>query len=232
MLTSDEQNTAQRARTDLAKDQRRMSLLMAALDEFFEKGFSAARMQDIAKRVHLSKGTLYLYFDSKQALFKALIEEVALPTLTTTLQQSIGDQPAPAALKALMQNVTRVIRHSPLPRIVKVIIADGKAFPDLVSFYRTQVLDRVFTLIDSLLQKGVQQGHWYCLDTALSARLVVAPILFSVIWRMVFEADEYGLPDQQAKLDLDALLQLHTNNLLLILATKPELGSQPEAHHV
>jgi len=49
---------------------------------------------------------------------------------------------------------------------------------------------------------------------------------------MVFEADEYGLPDQQAKLDLDAMLQLHTNNLLLILATKPELGSQPEAHHV
>ena len=60
-----------RARSDEAKDERRAQLLDAALDEFFEKGFSAARMDDIARRAKLSKGTLYLYFDSKKAMFQA-----------------------------------------------------------------------------------------------------------------------------------------------------------------
>ena len=73
----------QRARSQTDKDARRQLLLQAALDEFFERGFAAARMEDIARRVDLSKGTVYLYFKSKDDLFRALIEEHALPNLET-----------------------------------------------------------------------------------------------------------------------------------------------------
>jgi AcrR family transcriptional regulator len=71
-----------RARSDDAKDERRQALLLVALDEFFQKGFTAARMDDIARRAGLSKGTLYLYFESKEALFTALIETLAMPNLS------------------------------------------------------------------------------------------------------------------------------------------------------
>ena len=70
-----------RARSEDAKDERRQLLLSAALDEFFERGFSAARIEDIAQRASLSKGTVYLYFDSKEALFLALIEDLATPNI-------------------------------------------------------------------------------------------------------------------------------------------------------
>ena len=75
----------QRARSEAAKDTRRQALLTAALDEFFERGFAAARMDDIARRAGFSKGTLYLYFDSKEALFASLIETFALILFALTL---------------------------------------------------------------------------------------------------------------------------------------------------
>ena len=104
-----------RARSDEAKDERRQALLGAALDEFFEKGFTATRMDDIARRAKLSKGTLYLYFDSKEAMFRSLIESFALPNLAKIEQITTSAGSLRDALSGLASFVPLLIRHSEMP---------------------------------------------------------------------------------------------------------------------
>lgn len=215
----------QRARSDNAKDQRRQILLMAALDEFFDKGFNAARMEDIAARATLSKGTLYLYFDSKQALFKALIEDVAIPVVSDTLAQAANYHSAPQALQNILRSVARAIHTTPLPKLVKVIIADGRMFPELVVFYRAQVVDKMLGKLEALLAMGVANGEWHCDDTVNTARLIVAPILFSVIWNMVFAVNNANGRSSDA-LNIDSLFDLHFLHINRILSLKPELNHE------
>jgi AcrR family transcriptional regulator len=107
----------QRAVTEHAKDRRRSSLLKAALDEFFHQGFKRARMEDIARGAGLSRGTLYLYFTSKQALFMALFEEVAIVTVSTVSKQAMGAASAPQALQQLMQSIPQTYSHCALAQI-------------------------------------------------------------------------------------------------------------------
>ena len=93
-----------RARTKKAKDERRLALLRAGLDEFFERGFTAARMDDISKRAGLSKGALYLYFSSKEELFKSLVEEYAVPNVERIEAMT---RAAPASPRATTSTTSR-----------------------------------------------------------------------------------------------------------------------------
>jgi AcrR family transcriptional regulator len=212
-----------RARTEQAKDKRKLVLLHAALDEFFERGFNAARMEDIAKRASLSKGTLYLYFNSKQALFQALIEEIALPTLGRTSQLAEEASSATEALTRLMTYIPQIIRNSPMPKLMKVLLADSRAFPELVLLYKQQVIEKALTMIEGILQRGSSAGEWQVDDVHLTARLVVAPMIFSVIWRVTFEniALAEG-QDNRSELDLEGLFALHNKFLLAGLTANQE----------
>lgn len=216
----------QRARSEQDKVQRRNSLLNAALNEFFEKGFNAARMEDIAKQANVSKGTLYLYFDNKQSLFKSLIEEVAIPTINITSQNVLAKPSGEQALQYLMKSIATVIRETPLPKLVKVIISDGSAFPELVQLYREQVLNRVFSLLETLITRSVDAKEWQCRNISMTARLIVAPVIFSVVWRMVFEATNAQTTEEinqkTNKLDLEAMFQQHTEYLLQVLQVNKE----------
>lgn len=215
-----------RARTEQAKDKRKMALLISALDEFYERGFNAARMEDIAKRAHLSKGTLYLYFDSKPALFKALIEEIALPTLGNTGKMALEAPTAVQALTSLMNYMPQVIRHSPMPKLMKVLIADSKAFPQLTLLYRKQMIERAMSMIEGVLQRGNVNGEWQVEDAHLTARLVIAPMIFSVIWRVTFESIALDDDSALAELDLESLFVLHTQYLLVALGAKKEIKNE------
>lgn len=203
-----------RARTDEAKEQRRRALLDAALAEFFERGFSAARMDDIAARAKLSKGTLYLYFDSKEALFTSLVETFAIPNIVMfeAVVQNAGG--GVAAIRTFMKIAPVVIRESPLPKIAKILIADAPAFPEIVTAYREQVIERALGVIVSALSAAKEAGQIEIGDPRLTARLVIAPVLMSAIWRIVFEHDP------AAKIDLDALFAEHEKMLLRGLGVK------------
>ena len=207
----------QRARSDEAKDERRQAFLNAALDEFFDRGFTAARMDDIARRAGVSKGALYLYFDSKEALFAALVETVAVPNLEI-IERSVAEAPsAVEAIRAMLRLAPYLIRTSDLPRLMKVLVGDSRAFPDVVTRYRQDVIDRVMGAVISMLARGRDNGEFEIADPQLTARLVAAPSLFSAMWRVVFEHDP------EARVDLDALFALHERMLL------KGLGAQEEA---
>ena len=200
-----------RARSNEAKDERRQALLGAALDEFFEKGFAATRMDDIARRAGLSKGTLYLYFGSKEALFQGLIETLATPNLKivetiTSQSTSLKD-----ALARIRQFAPFLVRQTDLPRLMKVLIGDSHLFPDVVRAYREDLIDRVLSMITSLLQRAHDTGEAIIDTPALTARVLMAPMIFSAVWQAVFNQKS------EADIDLDELFRIHEQMMLKAL---------------
>jgi len=205
-----------RARTASAKEKRRQHLLDAALDEFFESGFAAARMDDIARRAGVSKGTIYLYFDSKEQVFNELIDAIASPNilqLETVLAQSDSIE---HALKMLFSTAAKIVRSSPLPRLVKILVGDCNGFPEAVQRYRELVIERGLAAVENILTVANQTGELEVQDPKLTARLFVAPVIFAGIWRVVFERQD------EQPLDIEKLLQLHCGYMLRALAPRED----------
>ena len=201
-----------RATTDADRDARREVIIRAALDEFFESGFHAARMDDIARRAGLSKGAVYLYFDTKEALFNAIINTIAVPTVDRIEAISQRAPTAAHAIHDLCAMAPQMIRHSPLPQVIKILIGDGSRFPAVVARYRRDVVERALAALTDVLARGHRRGELHAPEAALMARLVVAPVLLSAIWQILFAPSEDAQP-----VDLDALFALHRNNVLSAL---------------
>ena len=209
-----------RAQSDTDKALRESQIIRAGLDEFYQRGFAAARMDQIGKRAGVSKGTLYLYFPSKEALFEAIIKTIAVPQIAE-IERILEGQPGVAAtLDALMQRLPLILRESPLPKLVKVLIGDAFTFPELVTLYRESVIERSLSAVAAFLQRGVDSGEIQAdlPDPAMSARLVIAPVLMSAIWTVVFD------PIDGTQLDLERLFQVHHQQL------KRALGLQEVSH--
>lgn len=206
-----------RARSDDAKDQRRQALLDAALDEFFEKGFAATRMVDVARRAGLSKGALYLYFDSKEAMFKALIESLTSPKLEQLEQIADGAASIEQALAGLSAFAPAMIRQSDMPRLMKVVIGDSHLFPEIVQAYRVELIERVIGLVAGVLERAEARGEIEIDDPLLTARLVMAPIVLSGVWQAMFGRDP------KAAIDLERLFRIHGE--LMLKALKPRGAS-------
>ena len=205
-----------RARSEEAKDRRRQVILEAALNEFFESGFSASRMDDIATRAGFSKGTLYLYFDSKEELFVTLLQSLAIPNVERLEAVAETNLDVASALRALLTVAAHMVRESPLPRALKVMLAESGAFPEVIQTYREKVIDRVLAALARVLERAHDRGELVVDDPQLTARLVAAPIIFSAIWRVVFEQGEHD------RVDLDALFALHAETLLHGLRDRAE----------
>ncbi len=202
-----------RARTEQAKEQRRETILKAALDEFYERGYAAALTDRIAERAGVSKGTLYLYFANKDELFRALIDSLAKPQLERL--EMIADH-APSlevALSSIAEFAPEFVRHSDMPKLLKVLVGESQSFPEVIAGYRKDIIDRVLSLIAGLLKNANNKGEIEIDDPLLTARLVVAPIIFSAIWQAVFAVAD------KKPVDLHALFQMHVR--FLLKAMKP-----------
>ena len=164
------------------KDARPAELLDAALEVFAEKGFAAARMEDIATRAGASKGTIYLYFPSKEAVFQALVQSMIIPNIAQA--EAIADQydgQIAPLLRQLFGLLTEILRNSRIVVLPRLIIGEVYRFPDLARFYKENVLDRGLGLIARLHQRGVESGEFRPEDSDAVARLVVAPVLLMAI---------------------------------------------------
>jgi len=206
-----------RARSDEAKDERRSALLHAALDEFFEKGFAATRMTDIARRAHLSKGTLYLYFDSKEAMFRALVETLASPNLEVIEQITRNAGSLKEAIAGICRFAPMLVRHTELPRLMKVLIGDSHMFPQMVLAYRQELVERVLAMIAGMLSRADDDGKIEIEDPDLTARIIVAPMILSALWQAIFNSRN------EAEVDLERLFQIHER--MILKALQP--GSSP-----
>lgn len=202
------------------KEARPGELLAAALDCFVEKGFAATRMEEIARRAGVAKGTFYLYFPSKQAVFEALVRENILPRLEA--METAGAAPGLGAadrLRAILASVSLLIGNPRLAAIPKLVMAEAGNFPDMTRFYRREVVDRGLRLLSGILRDGVAAGEFRPMaDAEITARLFVAPVLLAAIWRTSFAAVE------EQPLSVDTLLSTHAELFLRSIQAEPGTG--------
>jgi AcrR family transcriptional regulator len=197
------------ARWRRRKDARPQEILAAALAVFAERGFAAARMDDIAARARVSKGTIYLYFESKEAVFRALIQET-LAKRVSDLAAFVRDHRGPVAplLRELLLRLGHMVSTSDLVVLPKMVIAEAGNFPDLARIYREEVVERGLTLFGGLLQAGMERGEFRKIPVQHAVRLCIAPLLLAAIWRTTFAAGD------PTPYDYAGLVEAHVSTLL------------------
>lgn len=187
---------------------RRDRILEAAREEFAERGFAAARLEDVAKRVGISRAALYLAFDSKEAMFRALVSEVITEMMPKLLPSDYGSLPAPALLRAFVKNAMKRIASPDMAFLPRLIVGEGRNFPELARFYHETALICVLGAIERLIIHGVERGEFACADPKMAARSVAGGVIFAALWRNVFE------PVGAEALDIDWMAENHAGLIL------------------
>ncbi len=196
------------------KDARPGEILTAALACFAERGFAATRLDDVALRAGVTKGTVYLYFQNKEELFKAVVRQELLPNIARA-EAMVGDatEPASRRLKRLIQGFFEVI-SSPVSAIPKLVLAEAGNFPELARFYLDEVVHRGMALVRHVLCTGIERGEFRAVDVESTVMCVIAPAIFAMLWRHSLGRHE---PDV---LDPRALCAAHLRLLLNGLAIR------------
>ncbi len=187
---------------------RRDRILEAAREEFAERGFAAAKLEDVAKRVGISRAALYLAFDSKEAMFRALVSEVITEMMPKLLPSDYGTLPAPALLRAFLKNAMKRIASPEMAFLPRLIVGEGRNFPELARFYHETALICVLGAIERLIIHGVERGEFSCADPKMAARSAAGGVIFAALWRNVFE------PVGAEALDIDWIAENHAGLIL------------------
>lgn len=161
------------------KDARPGELLAAALDLFVEKGFAATRVEQVARRAGVSKGTLFLYFASKEELFKAVVRENISGRFTEWNAEFDAFQGNTAdMLRCCMTQWWARLGNTKASGITKLMLSEADNFPELAAFYQHEVIAPAHGLIRRILQRGVERGEFAPLDLKYGVYAVLAPLLF------------------------------------------------------
>lgn len=207
-----------RAKRERRKDARPGELLEAALELFVEKGFAATRAEEVAKLAGVSKGTLFLYFSSKEELFKAVVRENIsgrFAEWNTELETFEGN--STELLRYCLTAWWERVGSTKASGISKLMMSEAGNFPELAAFYQEEVVRPGNDLIRRILQRGVDSGEFRKLDVEYGVYLLLAPMMFLALWR-----HSIGLcVAAQAELDPVAYLNTHIDNLLLGLCVRP-----------
>jgi AcrR family transcriptional regulator len=161
--------------------------LDAALSVFAERGYEAARLDDVAARAGVAKGTLYLYFKDKEALFESLIRSAIDPVLER-LQTvaAVPDLPLPQALEVLFSVFQSEVLGTKRKLLVRLIIAEGPRFPAIAEFHYRNVVARVLPLVRKVAQRAVERGELPNDALVRFPQLVAGPLLLAVVWDAMF----------------------------------------------
>jgi len=164
-------------------EERPAQILKAALTEFGESGLAGARLDDIAKRAGLSKGTIYLYFPNKEELFREVVRYTVVSQLEESERQ-FGEVTGSAteALTQFMRSFWLFIRSSQFAPLFRLIHAEIHNYPDLARFYAEEVVTRRHRLIASIIAHGIETGEFRDVDPAVAARMLTAPFVMHGLW--------------------------------------------------
>lgn len=178
--------------------QRKEAILAAALTSFSAKGFAASRMEDIAKAAGVAKGTLYLHFKDKNALFIALIEKLLSPMILEIEAPLPEGKSVRTHLENILQTLLVKLSHSSETSIFHLLITEGTRFPDLTELYYKTIIQRGLMGIEKLLLRAVKNGEIKQKNLPKSPQLIISPFVTAIIWKMLFEP--YHPIDRQAML--------------------------------
>ena len=185
----------------------------AALACFAERGFAATRLDDIAERAGVTRGTLYLYFDNKEELFKAVVRKSIGPVLSRVKSMmEDATTPSPELLRQVMLAIPAAVLNSPISALPKLVLSEAANFPEIATFYLDEVVHPAKQLIGGLLRRGIARGEFRAVDIENTVLCAIAPFLLSALWRHSLE------PYDTAALDAAALARTHVDLLLHALA--------------
>jgi AcrR family transcriptional regulator len=205
------------------KEARPQELLDAALDLFVEKGFAATRAEEVAARAGVSKGTLFLYFPSKEELFKAVVRENISGRFAEwneefdTFEGSSADM-----VRYCMKVWWERIGATRASGITKLIISEARNFPDIAAFYSKEVIEPGEQLIRKILQRGIDSGEFRIADAGYAAYAIVAPM----IWLIMMKHSLGACVPRDHPLDPERYLQSQVDILLHGFVARPAKGKK------
>lgn len=182
--------------------ERRGAIIEAAMDEFIARGFAATRLDDIAKRAGVAKGTIYLHFKDKESMFEELIRTAIVPLV----MRLASTPPPPGAsvrdmVEQFAQNFVTEIATTRRGDLVRLIVAEGPRFPAVADFYYREVVMRGLGGMRALIERGIATGEIKQKKLAEFPQIMVAPALIAVIWQSLF--------GRHAPLDAIAMFRVH-----------------------
>jgi AcrR family transcriptional regulator len=186
---------------------RRQAILDAALDVFAAEGFAAAKLDDVAEKAGVAKGTIYLHFKDKQDLFEQMVREAVFPVIARLEELAkLPDLPAELALRAMFEVFRTQVLATRRKDLLRLILTEGPRFPAIAAFYHREVVARGLALMGELLNRARANGELSAEGLARFPQLVVAPLILAVVWDGLFAAIE--------PLDVEGLLAVHRELLL------------------
>jgi AcrR family transcriptional regulator len=186
--------------------ERRDSILAAALDEFAARGFAATRLDDVARQADVAKGTIYLHFADKEALFEELIRMELGPVVSALEQASHAELPLRQVTDQLIEVFVRGIFETRRKDVIRLVITEGPRFPKLAEFYYREVIARVLGIVRGLLRRAFERGELASDALVRFPQLLAAPGIIAIIWS--------GLFDRFEPLDVRAMMRAHFDTLL------------------
>src|SRR5512143_2277822 len=169
--------------------ERREAILAAALDEFSSCGFEAARLEDVARRAGVAKGTIYLYFRDKENLFQELIRTMLTPLVGTIEAMGQADVPLPMLADRIVDLFVSQVYETRRKDVVRLMISEGRRFPKLAEFYYREVLSRIIAAVRALLRRAAARGE-VPEGLAEFPQIIAAPGLVAIVWSGLFERFE------------------------------------------
>lgn len=174
-------------RWERRKDARPQELLAAALDLFVERGYAATRLDDVASRAGVSKGTLYLYFTNKEELFKAVVRENIIPIVDEAEDIVEGHAGSSAELfREIIMGWWERMGNTKLSGITKLMLAESNNFPEVAQFYHTEFISRANAMIVRMIERGIGRGEFRSVDVKHTMNVVCAPMLMLMMSKHSF----------------------------------------------
>lgn len=184
---------------------KRNAILAAAIEEFAASGFAATRLDDVARRANVAKGTIYLYFADKEALFQELVRTILLPVVARMAVPPRDGVSVRAVITSFADLFIDEIVMTRRGDILRLIISEGPRFPSLAEFYHREVISRAIAAMTRLIELGIARNEIDHVTLSRYPHLVVAPVIMGVIWQ--------GLFGKLAPLDVKAMMHAHLDIL-------------------
>lgn len=184
-------------------------IVQAAMQVFAEKGFAAARLDEIAARAGVSKGALYLYFETKEGLFRAVVGQVVAPNLAQVKAMAAA-HPGPFSdlIRGLAAHVVGVVQTTPVGGVLKMVIGEARNFPELARVWHDDLVSQALGALAAAVEAAQARGEVKPGDPRAFALQLISPLLMGVIWRETF------VPVGAQPFDLPALMRQHLDTLL------------------
>jgi AcrR family transcriptional regulator len=203
------------------KEARPSEIVQAALQVFSEKGFAGAKLDEIAARAGVSKGALYLYFETKEELFRAVVRQAVAPNIGMVVAFAEAFEGSFADLaRALLPKAALVIQATGLGKVVKIVVGESRNFPEIARTWHDDALMVALSALRGLIERAQDRGEIGPGDPRIHAFSLVGPLLIGVLWRETFE------PVGAEPVDLEAIARQHVETALAGMLVKQGKGGR------